>query len=80
MNKIIKYNLKSKLGNLKTTWVDELPKLLWVYHTTKKNMAREKLFILAFSTEVMILIKLKMSNARVLPFQEESNMLSKELS
>ena len=34
VNKIIKFNLKTKLEEHKGLWVEELPKVLWAYKTT----------------------------------------------
>ena len=50
-NKIIKDNLKKKLEQLKGAWVDELPMVLWAYHTTPKEATRETPFSLVFGPE-----------------------------
>ena len=34
VNKIIKFNLKTKLEECKSLWVKELLKVLWAYRTT----------------------------------------------
>ena len=36
-NKTIKRMLKTRLGEKKGTWVDELPGVLWAYRTTYKT-------------------------------------------
>ena len=41
VNKIIKYNLKTKLEDLKRRWVDKLPEVLWDYRTTARSTIRE---------------------------------------
>ena len=55
VNKTIKDNLKKKLEDLKGVWIDELPKVLWSYHTTVKSATGKTPFSLCYSTEVMIL-------------------------
>lgn len=40
-NKVIKKPLKTKLGEKKDTWVDELPGVLWAYKTSHKTTTRE---------------------------------------
>ena len=34
INKIVKFNLKTKLEEHKVLWEEELPKMLWAYRTT----------------------------------------------
>ena len=55
VNKIIKYNLKTELEENKGFWVDELPKVLWVYRTTSRTSTGETPFSLAYGVEAMIL-------------------------
>ena len=54
VNKIIKYNLKTKLEEHKGLWASELPKVLWAYRTTSRTSTREAPFSLAYGVEAMI--------------------------
>ena len=61
----LKAALKTKLENLKGKWVEYLPKVLWVYKTTHKSATRETLFALAFGTEVVAIVEVKLKSPRV---------------
>ena len=47
--------------------------MLWAYQTTQRLSTGETPFALAFGTEVIILIKLKLPSVRVVPFDEQCN-------
>ena len=46
----LKAALKTKLEDLKGSWVEYLPEVLWAYRTTQKSATRETPFALAFCT------------------------------
>ena len=46
----LKAALKTKLEDLKGSWVEYLPEVLWAYRTTQKSATRETPFALAFGT------------------------------
>ena len=49
----LKAALKTKLEDLKGSWVEYLPEVLWAYRTTQKSATRETPFALAFGTEAV---------------------------
>lgn len=53
-NKEILNTLKKKLDDLKGTWDDMVPSVVWSKRTTKKKTTREAPFQLAFSAEVVL--------------------------
>ena len=53
-NKIIKKLLKTRLGENKGAWVDELSGVLWAYWTTHKTATGETPFTLVLSHEAVI--------------------------
>ena len=54
VNKIIKFNLKTKLEEHKGLWVEELPKVLWAYRTTSQISTGENPFSMAYGVEAII--------------------------
>ena len=61
----LKETLKTKLENLKGKWVEYLPEVLWAYRTTHKSTTRETPFPLAFGTEAIALVKVRIKSPRV---------------
>ena len=81
VNKIIKHNLKTKLEEHKGLWVDELPKVLWVYRTISRTSTRETLFSLAYGVEAMILVEVGIPSLRRETYNQDENhaLMSYEL-
>ena len=55
---MIKYNMKTKLEDLKERWVDELPKVLWAYRTTAGSTTAETPFSFAYRYETMVPVEI----------------------
>ena len=57
----LKETLKTKLEDLKGKWVEYLPEVLWAHRTTRKLATQETPFALAFDTEAVapVLVRLK---------------------
>ncbi|KAK3028730.1 hypothetical protein RJ639_037753 [Escallonia herrerae] len=53
-NRTLLQRIKKKLDGAKGLWVDELPKILWAYNTTKRTSTGETPFNLSFGTEALI--------------------------
>ena len=73
VNKIIKFNLKTKLEKRKGLWAEELPKVLWAYITTSRTSTGETLFSLAYRVEAMILVEIKVPSLRRETYNQEEN-------
>ena len=59
--KLIKARLE---GEKKKTWPKEVPGILWAYKTTTRTPTGEKPFKIAFGTEAVSLVEVRMSSLR----------------
>ena len=71
--KTLKAALKTKLEDLKGSWVEYLPEVLWAYKTTQKSATRENPFALAFGTEAVAPVEVGIQSPRVELASEEHN-------
>ena len=69
-NRTLLQGIKARLEKAKGTWADELYHMLWAYRTTQRLPTGEIPFALAFETEAMIPIELKLPSVRVMAFDE----------
>ena len=69
----LKAALKTKLKDLKGSWVKYLPEVLWAYKTTQKSATRETPFALAFGTEAVAPVEVGIKSPRVELASEEHN-------
>ena len=69
----LKAALKTKLEDLKGSWVEYLLEVLWAYRTTQKSATRETPFALAFGTEAVAPIEVGIKSLRVELASEEQN-------
>lgn len=53
-NKLVLDCLKNRLEDTKGKWVDELPRVLWAYRSTKQRSTSETPFFLIYRTEEII--------------------------
>jgi len=73
-NRVLLRGLKRKLENAKGTWTEEVPKIVWAYHTTPQSTTRETPFSLVYGSDAMILVEIHESSPRFQSFvAEESN-------
>ena len=61
----LKAALKTKLEDLKGKWVEYLPKVLWAYRTMRKSATQETPFALAFGTEVVAPVEVRLKSPRI---------------
>ena len=73
VNKIIKFNLKTKLKECKGLWAEELSKVLWAYRTTSRTSTRETPFSLAYRVEAMISVEIGVPSLRRETYNQEEN-------
>ena len=64
INKIIKFNLKTKLEEHKGLWAEELRKVLWAYKTTSQTSIGETPFSIAYEVETMIPVEVRIPSLR----------------
>ena len=79
----LKAALKTNLEGLKGKWVEYLPKVLWAYRTTRKSATQETPFALAFGTEVVAPVEIRLKSPRIelasLEHNEEALSLNLDL-
>ena len=61
----LKVALKTKLEDLKGKWVEYLPEVLWAYKTTHKSTTQETPFALAFGTEAVDPVEVKLKSLTI---------------
>jgi len=52
------------LEKAKGTWDDEVPRILWAYHTTPQSTTKETPFSLVYGTDAMIPVEIQESSPR----------------
>ena len=66
--------LKRILEKAKRAWVEEVPRIVWAYHTTPQSSTMETPFSLVYGSDAMISVEIHESSPRFLSFvTEESN-------
>ena len=73
VNKIIKFNLKTKLEERKRLWAEELPKVLWAYRMTSQTSTGETAFSLAYGVQAMIAMDVGIPSLRHDTYNQEEN-------
>ncbi|RDX94353.1 Pro-Pol polyprotein, partial [Mucuna pruriens] len=72
-NKVILRGLRRRLEEAKGRWAEELPQVLWSYHTTLHSTTNETPFPLTFGTEAMIPVKIGEPSPRTTLFEPSRN-------
>ena len=54
-NRILLRGFKRRLEKAKGTWAEEVPMIVWAYHTTPQTSTMETPFSLVFGSDAMIL-------------------------
>ena len=72
-NKAIVSRLKKMLDDTKGKWVDELPHVLWTYHTTPQRSIGETHFSMIYGAGAVIPIESGLSTLRTDQFSAEEN-------
>lgn len=73
MNKKILQGLTTRLDEDKGRWAEELPNVMWAYHTTSYTLINKTPFSLAFGTKAMIPIEIGLPTMWIKYFNELSN-------
>ncbi|GFZ03434.1 hypothetical protein Acr_16g0000580 [Actinidia rufa] len=72
-NRTILRNLKARLERSKSEWAEDLPSILWAYHTTSRIPTGETPYSMVFGTESVIPVEIGVPSFRTLNFYKESN-------
>ncbi|XP_022875582.1 uncharacterized protein LOC111394024 [Olea europaea var. sylvestris] len=69
-NRIILQDLRTRIGDARGAWSDELPSILWTYRTSHRTATGETPFMLAFRIEATIPIEIRLPSKRRLDLEE----------
>jgi len=58
-NRVLFGGLKRRLKKSKGTWADEVPRIVWAYHTTPQSTTKETPFSLVYGSDTMIPIEIQ---------------------
>jgi len=73
-NRVLLRSLKRRLNKAKGTWAEEVPRIVWAYHTTPESTTRETPFSLVYGSDAMILVEIQENSPCFQNFVvEESN-------
>ncbi|GFS40353.1 hypothetical protein Acr_00g0068050 [Actinidia rufa] len=72
-NRTVLKNLKARLERSKSEWAENLPSILWAYHTTSRIPTGETPYSMVFGTESVIPVEIGMPSFRVSTFDKETN-------
>ena len=73
-NRVLLRGPKIRLDKAKGTWAEEVPRIVWAYHTTLQSTTRETPFSLVYGSDAMILVEIQENSPRFQNFVvEESN-------
>jgi len=73
-NRILLSRLKRRLEKAKGAWAEEVPRIVWAYHTTPQTSTMETPFNLVYGSDAMIPVEIHKSSPRFQSFvAEESN-------
>jgi len=73
-NRVLLRGLKRRLEKAKGAWAEEVPRIVWAYHTTPQSSTMETPFSLVYGSDAMIPVEIHESSPRFLGFVvEESN-------
>ena len=73
-NRVLLRGLKHRLEKAKGAWADEVPSIVWAYHTTPQSSTTETPFSLVYGSDAMIPVEIHEISPRFLGFvAEESN-------
>ena len=73
VNKIIKFNIQTKLEERKGLWAEELLKVLWAYRTTSRTSTGETPFSLTYGVEAMIPVEVGVPSLRCDTYNQKEN-------
>ncbi|KAL0446567.1 UNVERIFIED_CONTAM: hypothetical protein Slati_1784600 [Sesamum latifolium] len=78
-NMIILQQLRTRLGENKESWVDELSGVLWAYCTTPRESTQEMPFSLVYGTEAVIPSEIGKETWRIKSYDNSGNSKSRRI-
>ncbi|XP_068477207.1 uncharacterized protein [Phaseolus vulgaris] len=72
-NKVLLKGLKRRLEKIKGAWTEEVPRILWAYHTTPQSSTKETPFSSVYGTDNMIPVEIHESSPRFQNFVAEES-------
>ena len=73
-NRVLLRGLKRRLEKAKGAWAEEVPRIVWAYHTMPQSSTMETPFSLVYGSDAVIPVEIHESSPRFLGFvAEESN-------
>jgi len=63
-NRVLLRGLKRRLEKAKGTWVEEVPRIVWAYHTTPQFTIKETPFNLVYGSDAMIPVEIQENSPR----------------
>ncbi|GAU22916.1 hypothetical protein TSUD_326890 [Trifolium subterraneum] len=80
-NKVILRALNIRINSKQESWVEHLPGILWLYHTTPQSSTGEPPFTMVYGSDAMILVEIQPSTWRrdTLTLQENNAALEESL-
>ncbi|XP_068498456.1 uncharacterized protein [Phaseolus vulgaris] len=73
-NRVLLRGLKRRLEKAKGSWAEEVPRIVWAYHTTEQSGTHETPFSLVYGCDAMIPVETQESSPRFQNFvAEDSN-------
>ena len=65
--------MKKRLDDAKGRWVEELPHVLWTYHTTPRRSTGETPFLMTYGAEAVIPLEINFPTQRTTAFCPSAN-------
>ncbi|XP_022899188.1 uncharacterized protein LOC111412483 [Olea europaea var. sylvestris] len=78
-NRVILWDLKTRLKKEKRLWADELPNVLWAYHPTPREPTGETPFKLTFGMEAIVPVEILSETGRMKVRQPDDTTTRGEL-
>ena len=73
-NRVLLRGLKRRLEKVKGTWAEDVPRIVWTYHTTPQSTTKETPFSLVYGSDAMIPVEIQENSPCFQNFvAEESN-------
>jgi len=72
-NRVLLRCLKRRLEKAKGTWAEEVPRIVWAYHTTTQSTSKETHFSLVYWLDAMILVEIQESSPWFQNFMAEGS-------